>query len=357
MKRSMCGIALLAAATALWSCNGDPTGSIRDEGDTILVDPTSVFLDQGTNKFVTVELVDGQGNQLEADFTPQNVGAGITVVRDTTFLETSTGHIQTSERFIVTGATPASTSFDLVSGGESITVPVRVLPISFAAVFSTAAPALNEVVTITAPSGFKFAPTATVIFGADTAVVTTRAADSSSISFVPVPGAAAIAATPTVTGVLSDVAPSAPLTIPTADALTIPAVAALPGTAAPGSAPAIPIPAAGQTTATFDAPDFAATIDHFYKLNVTEAGDYTITVDWTIGNDVDAPVCIADPTCGSEDFVDPTVSGNKPESGTFTLPVGTSVLWVEDFGAIQDQFGLPPGTPAIGARLKITISH
>jgi hypothetical protein len=211
MKRSMCGIALLAATTALWSCNGDPTGSIRDTGDRILVDPTSVFLDQGANKFVTVELVDGQGNQLEADFTPQNVGAGITVVRDTTFLQTSTGHIQTSERFIVTGVTPASTSFELASAGHVDTVPVRVLPISFAATFSNAAPALNEVVTITAPSGFKFAPTATIIFGADTAVITTRAADSSSISFVPVPGAAAIAATPTVTGVLSDVAPAAPL--------------------------------------------------------------------------------------------------------------------------------------------------
>jgi hypothetical protein len=107
---------------------------------------------------------------------------------------------------------------------------------------------------------------------------------------------------------------------------------------------------------TFDAPDFAATIDHFYRLNVTEAGDYTVTVDWTVGNDVDAPVCVADPTCAAEDFTDATVSGNKPETGTFTLPVGTSTLLIEDFGQVQDQFGLPPGVPAIGATVSIVIS-
>jgi hypothetical protein len=162
----------------------------------------------------------------------------------------------------------------------------------------------------------------------------------------------------TVAGVLTtNIAPTAPITIPTADSLTLPAAVAVPGTADPGTAPALPIPAPGQTTVFYDLPDFAATIDHFYRLDIAEAGDYTVTVDWNIGNDIDAPVCISDPTCANEDFLDPTVSANHPESGGFTLPVGTHMLLVEDFGAIQDQFGLPPGTPAIGALIEITISR
>ena len=110
-----------------------------------------------------------------------------------------------------------------------------------------------------------------------------------------------------------------------------------------------------RAAAFFDLPDFAATIDHFYQINVAEAGDYTVTVDWTIGNDVDAPVCVADPTCAAETFTDPTVSGAHPESGTFTLPAGTSTILVEDFGQVQHLFGLPPGTAAIGALVSIRI--
>jgi len=113
----------------------------------------------------------------------------------------------------------------------------------------------------------------------------------------------------------------------------LPAVAAVPGTADPSTAPALPIPAAGQTTAFFDLPDFAATVDHFYRLDITEPGDYSITVDWNIGSDIDAPVCLSDPTCASEDFADPTVSASHPESGTFTLPAGTHIIWVNDYGA------------------------
>jgi len=357
MKRSMCGLVLIAAAAVLWACNGDPTESLR-AGEQILATPASVFLDQNESEFVTVELVDGQGNAIESDFTAQNIGSGITVEEDTTFVQLTNGsRITTRERFSVVGLTPASTSFELVSGGNSITIPVRVLPISFGGTFSNAAPAMNEAVTITAPAGTKFTPEANVIFGADTGVVLSRAADSTSITFVPVPGSAAVRNVARVSGVLSEFAPTASLTIPTVDSLTVPAATALAGTDDPGTAPAVPVPAPGGITVLFDAPDFAATIDHFYRLDIAEAGDYTLTVDWNIGNDIDAPICVSDPTCANEDFLDPTVSGNHPESGTFTLPVGTHTILVEDFGAIQHLFGLPPGTPAIGARVKILIER
>jgi hypothetical protein len=338
MKRSMCGIALLAAATALWSCNGDPTGSIRDSGQKILADPTSVFVSQGESKFVTVELVDGQGNQLAAEFTPQNVGAGVTVVRDSTFLQTTTGTpIQTSERFIVNGITPVSTSFDVVSGGDSITVPVRVLPISFAPTFSNAAPVQNEAITITAPTGFLFASNAIISFGADTAVVVSRATDGTSFTFVPVPAFLAGTFVGTVSGALSDLFNTVPLSIPTVDSVAIPGIAAVPGTGAPGSAPNLNGPAAGTSSVIFDAGTFTAadiTFDaglgaQYYKVTITEAGDYKFITNWVgaaIAPDMDAILC-SDATC-SDGGASAGVTVGQPETGIFTLVPGTYYLAV-----------------------------
>lgn len=349
MKRSMCGLVVLAAATTtLWSCNGDP---IDPSGERIVTDPASVFVDHGESQFVEARMFDNQGNQLPVDFTAENVGPGITVEKDTTFLQTTIGTtLETRQRFTVTGVTPAATQFDLVSGGQRITIPVRVLPTGFTVTFSNPAPVQNEIVTVTASEGFKFSPTAEVIFGADTAVVVGRGADSNSISFVPEPREVADNSVATIAGVLATgVAPTAPLTISTADSLTLPVWVTVPGTESPTTAPALPIPAPGQTTAFFDLPDFVATIDHFYRLDIAEAGDYTVTVDWNVGSDLDAPVCVSDPTCASEDFADPTVSANHPETGGFTLPAGTHTLLVEDYGG--DAAGPPPSL------IKITISR
>jgi hypothetical protein len=336
MKRSMCGIALLAAATALWSCNGDPTGSIRDSGHQVLADPSSVFLDHGASKFVTVELVDGQGNQLETEFAPQNVGAGITVVEDSTFLQTSTGHIQTQQRFIVTGVTPSSTSFDLVSGGDLITVPVRVLPTSFAPTFSNAAPVQNEAITITAPEGFLFASDAIISFGADTAVVVSRATDGTSFTFVPVPAFVAGTFVGTVSGALSDLFNTVPLSIPTADSVAIPGIAAVPGTGAPGSAPNLNGPAVGTSSVIFDAGTFTAadiTGDgglgaQYYKITITEAGDYKFITNWVgaaEAPDMDAVLCF-DTGCAVS--ASAGITTGQPETGILTLAPGTYYLAV-----------------------------
>jgi hypothetical protein len=329
MNRSMCGLILLAAATALWSCNGDPTDDIRT-GERIVADPGSVFLDLGTSEFVVVGMVDNQGNQLTVDFTPQEVGPGITVERDTTFLQTTIGtHLETRQRFIVTGVTPTATSFKLVSGGQEVLIPVKVTPIGTTVTLSNAAPAMNEPLTVTLPAGYKFGTAPGITVGADVGVTTAVAPDSSSVTVVLPPGTTG---TITVDSVQADFLPGVNLALPTTETVTVGATP-LAGTDDPSTAPAIPLPAAGGLTATFDIPDFVATVDRFYRLDVTEPGDYTITVDWDIGSDIDAPVCVSDPTCASEDFADPTVSASHPESGTFTLPAGTHILWVNDYGA------------------------
>jgi hypothetical protein len=128
MQRSMCGLAVLAALTSLWSCNGDPTESIRG-GERLIAEPTSILIEQGTTQFVTVRAVDNQGNALEAPVTVENVGAGITVVEDPTYLTTTINtRLGTSSRFVVGATGPATTSFLLRSGSDTLTIPVRVIP-------------------------------------------------------------------------------------------------------------------------------------------------------------------------------------------------------------------------------------
>jgi hypothetical protein len=124
----MCGVIALAAVTSLWACNGDPTESIRT-GEKIIATPTSLLVEQGSTEFVTVQLVDNQGNQLAADFQAQNIAAGISVVRDETYLATTNGErVPTAARFAVGGVDPgASSSFEVAAGGATLTVPVQVI--------------------------------------------------------------------------------------------------------------------------------------------------------------------------------------------------------------------------------------
>lgn len=355
MKRSMCGIVLLAAATGLWSCNGDPTESIRS-GEKVIADPTTVFVDQGSSKFVTVELVDGQGNQLASDFAAQNVGAAITVEKDSTFLETSTGlPIPTSARFIVTGVAPGSTSFEVTAGGAVDTVPVRVIPTSFAATFSNAAPAVNEPVTITLPAGFKFAAGAGGTTDQGSLLVQSYSADSNSIVVLVPPGSTGPVSLDSVqVGFLPGVTLGG---IPTDNVIAADATP-LAGTGSTATAPDLPVPAVGGSTGFFDVGTFTAadiTGDggvgaQYYKFTVAQAGAYTITTDWVGAADIDAVLCV-DAACSAGSFAGTGLT--HPEQGTLNLTPGTFYFAVVLFaGAAPSNFSVqvsaapPPPPPA-----------
>jgi hypothetical protein len=348
MKRSMCGIALLAAATALWSCNGDPTGSIRDSGQEILADPTSLFLSQGESKFVTVELVDGQGNQLAAEFTPQNVGAGVTVVRDSTFLQTTTGTpIQTSERFVVTGVAPGSTSFDVVSGTTTKTVPVRVIPTSFAATFSNATPAANEPVTITLPAGYKFVAGAGASTDQGPAIVQSFTVDSTGLVVLPAPGSTG---SMTLDSVQADFLPGITLGgLPTDATITVAAVVPQAGTGATGTAPSLTVPAIDQTISFYDggtfdypAPILGGAFGNFparlYKLVLTTTTSINFVLDWQSAEDLGIYFFTSNGTTEVGSPGDAGGGGAHPETTTFTQPAGTYYVAIVNFNATNPPF-------------------
>jgi hypothetical protein len=207
MNRFTCRVLPAIGLLLAVGCNTEPTEDLRNGLDRIVSSPTQLFLSPGESKTVDVGAVDAQGNPLTFAYEVTQVGPGITVRRDSTFLpvyvDDSTLVVPPESerfRFVVTaaafGTNPDNfpvTSFVVSAGGQSLEIPVQVAPIgSFEATFSTQAPALGETVTITAPPGTKFAPDADVLIeGAADAlqpVIVSRAADSTTITFYVAPG-------------------------------------------------------------------------------------------------------------------------------------------------------------------------
>jgi hypothetical protein len=330
MRRSLCGLAVLTALGGMWSCNGDPTESIR-EGERIIADPTAVFVNQGETKFVTVQLVDGQGNALAADIQSQNVGTGITVEEDATYLATTNGErVPTSTRFIVGGVAATSTAFEAAVGGTTLSIPVRVVPagagIPLATVSSTG-PNASDPTVLTVPAPFQFFPdSAFVTFDAGQGIAVDLSADGTSLTVLPPPGT-------TSTGtayVRADYIPTVPLATTTDLPLTIsPTVPAQAGTGSLATAPAIPLSAVGGGL--WDAGTFPGTVfgaDQYYQFTIAADGDFTINVDWTTALDIDYFLC-ADVACSDPDFTGAT--GDHPEIHDFTLVAGTYYLVVNLF--------------------------
>jgi hypothetical protein len=239
MKHSRFGLILLLAAAGGWACHADPTDSFRETGERIITDPSVVLLAQGANTFVSAQLVDEQGNQLAVDFDLSNVGSGISVVRDTAFLETTNGsEIGTTKRFIVTAIDPVSTTFTLSAGGQTQSVPVKVVANTLAAAsFSNQAPALGDTVTLTLPPNLKFTSDASIFFpgAAGSPVVTGISTDSTVLSFLPAPGTDT---TGFVSGIILTYAPDVPLdTLETTGLkLTTPVISEIPANFSPASA-------------------------------------------------------------------------------------------------------------------------
>jgi hypothetical protein len=343
MKRSMCGLIILAAVAGLGSCGGDPTGDELEQGKRVLADPSAVFVSDGASKFVVAQLVDTLGNQLPVDFVPQNVGPGITVEKDTTFLSTTIGtHLETSQRFIVTGTAPNATQFELTSGGVSTTIPVKVTPTSTTATVSNPAPAANEGVIVTLPAGYKFGSGAGANIEGAAGFVSAVAPDSSSITVLLPPGSTG---TLTVDSVGVDFAPGVLFSLPTDQTVTVGPVTPQAGTGATGTAPAVTIPPPGGTTFFYDGGtyDYSAPLvvpnvgtfpipSRLYKIVVADTTTLTTTLDWTSPEDLGLYFYQSNGTTAFGTApADAGGPGVHPESTDNTFPPGTYYMAVLNF--------------------------
>lgn len=188
LTRCMVLLGAVGALSAVSACTtGDPT---ENEGTPteIVSNPDVVFVDQGQTEPVVVSVVDEDGQALEADFTLGNVGAGITVTLDPDFQPvTGPFPLRRQARFFVQANELAASSFTVNALGLTKDIQVTSIPASLAAVFSNAAPALGDTISITAPAGTFFSQTSEISFGVQDLVITARAADGSSITFIPAP--------------------------------------------------------------------------------------------------------------------------------------------------------------------------
>ena len=185
-----------------------------------------------------VTAVDDQGNAISSAYEATEVGPGITVRRDSTFLPVFVNDSQLSVaaeaptmRFVVTADNYGATSFKLGTGETTVTIPVQVIAQNVLAVqASNVTPVLNEVVTLTAPAGVSFSPTTTVTFTgavaqpADVVV----AADGKSLTFLPPPNI--LNAPAVLTDVVSDATPGVTFAPSTDVRFTTPAITVFDGT-------------------------------------------------------------------------------------------------------------------------------
>lgn len=193
MKRLLRGSVVLAVAVGFLSCSGDPTSDFRQPSG-IVASPTSVFINVGDTKPVVASLQDDQGNQIAAEYTITDVGAGLTVVQDTAYQHTNAGvNIANAVRFQVTGTAIANSSFTINAGGESLVVPVRVTPAAIDIAISNPTPAWGDTITLTAPAGVLFTPESEVTFaGGPPGDIVSLSPDGTILTVVPGPNVSGV---------------------------------------------------------------------------------------------------------------------------------------------------------------------
>jgi hypothetical protein len=345
MKRSMFGV--LALVAGMSACSGDPTGDLRDEVVGIVADPTSLFIAQGDSAAIIVTAIDGQGNALDvSDLTFQSDASLISVAEDPTYLSVTTGgQLEQGRRLFIKGVAPANAKLTLSTNGKSLDVPVRVTPITVAATFSNAAPAANELVTITLPTGFKFgvgAAVSSLLTGPG--IIESISADSTSADVLLAP---ATTGSLTIDSITVDFVPGVKFSLPTVDTVAVGALTPAPGTDSPSTAPSLTVPPVDGTTGFFDVGTFTAadlSTDggvgaQYYKFTVTEDGDYTFTTNWDNTSDIDMEIC-SDVTC-SDGGMFIGAGNTQPETALVTLTAGVYYFDVVLFA------GAPPGSVSI----------
>jgi Bacterial pre-peptidase C-terminal domain len=174
---------VLFGALAVLACSGDPTGNESTPTE-ILSNPEVVFVSQGDSQPVVVQVLDEDGQVLQADFTATNVGSGITVRLDPTFQQVTTGNpIRRGARFFVKGVELAHTSFTVNALGLTKEIEVTSVPGALNAEITDSLPALGDTVTITAAPGTFFSDSSVLNFLGAVPVVTNQT--ETTISFIP----------------------------------------------------------------------------------------------------------------------------------------------------------------------------
>jgi hypothetical protein len=162
MNRLTSGMAALLAVALVGACSGDPTGDLRNGVSLLTASPSTLNVTLGKNKTTQITAVDDQGNDITSAFEVTDIGPGIEVKRDSTYLpiylSDSTLSVPPEAptfQYVVTATGLASSHFTVAVGDKSVTVPVLVAPDPNNIPISTlvaSGPNASDPVTITAPA-------------------------------------------------------------------------------------------------------------------------------------------------------------------------------------------------------------
>jgi hypothetical protein len=246
MKHLVRGTAgLVAAIGVLAGCADDPALDLAGAPTRVLVNPSFLFVPQGDSQAVLVRTINDLNNAVLAKYEITNVGAGVSVGFDAAYRPDyinpgdtlAVPELKYQQRYFVKALAPMATSFQVRNGPLTSTVTVAVVPdsLQLGTGLDKTTAALGEEVTVTAPATLRFNDNSTVTFDVGgAAVVTNRAADGSSITFLPRPGTTGPAR---VSNVTMRYAPAvAGQTLRTTNAVTVPAVTSIPATFAASTA-------------------------------------------------------------------------------------------------------------------------
>ena len=230
MNRLVRGSILVAVAGGLWACGGNPFDENLEAIASIKATPQIVFVSNVDSEAVVVEALNDLGNQNAAEFTISNQTSNIVVTQDTGFgLVIGGENLKTRARYFVRGtdsSTFSSGSFDVSTGGQSVTVSVSIVPARIPAAFSSNTPANGDTVTITLPAGVTFTSTSTVTLAGGVAppIIIGVSADSTQITFVPPPG---VSGPVSLDSVVVGYLPGQAFSVPTSSTLTTEGFASL----------------------------------------------------------------------------------------------------------------------------------
>jgi hypothetical protein len=295
MKRYLRGTVLLAATAGVWACSGDPTSGLQDDSLGLKASPSSIFVTAGDSTLVTVSLTNATGGTTEAAFTATAQGPAVVVVEDPDFRAVYNADgtltrpaIANTTRFYVRGVSSAATTVTVAANGETLSIPVKVIPSSTTPTVSKATPGIGEAVTITSEAGLAFTANSRLVSstGALQGYTLSVAPDGSTMDVVMKTGATG---TFSITNIAPSYGPDLRFTVPSSVTITPTATSVgFAGVGALATAPSLyelntESAAVGITDVGTSWPFAAATIGvdggfRVYKLVVTETGSYDLGV-------------------------------------------------------------------------------
>ncbi len=186
---------------------------------------------------------------------------------------------------------PALATYSATSAVPLLTPAVS----NIATTFSTSTPNINDLVTVTAPAGYKFLPNATVTFGTDDQAVTSVASDSNSLVFRA--HKAGASGTVTIGNVALSFLTNVGFSTTVTSTATVGAtVTSLTGTDQLATAPLVAVPATGNTGGVIDAGAFATgpavcsgTLGgpcRIYKIVLTSTSSFSVSATWQGTTDI-----------------------------------------------------------------------